>query len=174
MEWLKRKRVRLKGYDYSAPGMYFVTVCTHNRKCIFELETDNVGNDLCVVPSVQNEIIHRWLKETENKFDLKIDKYIIMPNHLHMIVTITERHAGRSLQDIMRWFKTMTVNEYIKRVKEGTLQPFDKKLWQKSYHDHIIRNEKDYQKIWEYIDTNAVRWENDCFYTPQILGNRKK
>jgi len=126
------------------------------------------------VPSVQNEIIHRWLKETENKFDLKIDKYIIMPNHLHMIVTITERHAGRSLQDVMRWFKTMTVNEYIKRVKEGTLQPFDKKLWQKSYHDHIIRNEKDYQKIWEYIDTNAVRWENDCFYTPQILGNRKK
>ena len=76
-----------------------------------------------------------------------------------------ERHTGRSLQDIMRWFKTMVTNEYIAKVKDGQCKPFEKKLWQKSYHDHIIRGEADYKKIWEYIDTNEIKWEEDCFYT---------
>ena len=92
----KRKRTRLKGYDYSTPGAYFVTICTHNREPLFEIE--NVGNDLRVVPPEQNRIIHKWLKETQNKFDnIKIDKYVIMPNHIHIIVIITERHTVYSM-----------------------------------------------------------------------------
>ena len=163
MKLPKRKATRLKGYDYSVPGAYFVTICTHNRKQLFEIE--NVGNDLCVVPPEQNEIIRKWLKETENKFDnIRIDKYVIMPNHIHVIVVITERHIGRSLQNVMQWFETMVTNDYIKGVKRGALEPFNKKLFQKSYHDHIIRNEKDYKNIWEYIDTNPLKWEEDCFY----------
>ena len=163
MELPKRKPTRLKGYDYSLPGAYFITICTQNRKQLFEIE--NVGNDLCVVPSPQNEVIHKWLKETENKFDnIKIDKYVIMPNHIHIIVVITERHAGRSLHDVMRWFETMATNDYIRYVKKGVLKPFNKRLFQKSFHDHIIRGEKDYQKIREYIDTNPLKWELDCFY----------
>ena len=83
-----------------------------------------------------------------------------MPDHIHLIVIIKERHAGRSLHDIMRWFKTMTTNNYIKEVKNGNLAPFDKKLWQKSYYDHIIRNEEDYLEIWNYIDSNPGKlWE---------------
>ncbi len=58
----------------------------------------------------------------------------------------------------------MTTNEYIKGVKNGILKPFDKKLWQRSFHDHIIRGESDYQKIWQYIDTNHLKWERDKFY----------
>jgi len=113
---------------------------------------ENVGNDLCVVPFLQNAIIHKWLKETETKFDnIKIDKYVIMPNHIHIIVVITERHAGRSLHVVMRWFETMATNEYIRDIKKGVLKPFNKRLFQKSFHDHIIRGEKDYQKIWEYM-----------------------
>ena len=163
MELPKRKPTRLNGYDYSTPGAYFVTICTQNREQLFEIE--NVGNDICVVPPKQNSIIHKWLKETENKFDnIKIDKYVIMPNHIHIIVIITERHAGRSLHDVMRWFETMATNEYIRYVKNGMLKPFNKRLFQKSFHDHIIRGEKDYQKIWEYIDTNPLKWELDCFY----------
>ena len=78
----KRKPTRLKDYDYSIPGAYFVTICTQNREQLFEIE--NVGNDLCVVPPEQNKIIHKWIKETENKFDnIKIDKYVIMPNHIN-------------------------------------------------------------------------------------------
>ncbi len=145
MDLPERKPTRLKGYDYSMPGAYFVTICTQNRKRLFEIE--NVGNDLRVVPSLQNTIIHKWLKETENKFDnIKIDKYVIMPNHIHIIVVITERHAGRSLHDVIRWFKTMATNEYIRGIKNGVLKPFYKRLFQKSFHDHIIRSGKDYQK----------------------------
>ena len=159
----KRKPTRLKEYDYSTPGAYFVTICTQNKEKLFEIE--NVGNDLCVVPPQQNKIIHKWIKETENKFDnIKIDKYVIMPNHIHIIVVITERHTGRSLHDVMQWFETMATNEYIRYVKKGVLKPFNMKLFQKSFHDHIIRDENDYRKIWEYIDTNPLKWEMDCFY----------
>ena len=148
------------------PSAYFVTICTQNREKIFEIE--NVGNDLCVVPPAQNRIIHKWLKETENKFDnIKIDKYVIMPNHIHIIVVITKRHTGRSLHDVMRWFETMATNEYIRDIKKGVFKPIDKRLFQKSFHDHIIRDEKDYQKIWEYIDTNPFKWELDCFYNDE-------
>lgn len=161
----KRKSARLKGYDYSSPGAYFVTVCTKNREELFEIEFP-VGNDLRVVPPPQNEIVHKWLKEIETKYtNFKIDKYVIMPNHIHIIIVITERHIGRSLQDVMRWFKTMVTNEYIRLVKEHKCKPFNEKLWQKSYHDHIIRGEKDYLKIWEYIDSNPLKWKEDCFYT---------
>ena len=62
----KRKPTRLKGYDYSTPGAYFITICTQNREHLFQME--NVGNDLCVVPPEQNRIIHKWLKETENPY----------------------------------------------------------------------------------------------------------
>ena len=160
-----RKPNRLKNYDYSTPGYYFITLCVQNKKHLFKIENDNVRNDLCVVPSRQNLIIHKWLKETENKFNIRFDKYVIMPNHIHMIAVIAERHTGRSLQDAMRWFKTMTTNEYIIEVKRGKLKPFDKKLWQKSYYDHIIRGEQDYKEIWQYIENNPAKWEEDEFYT---------
>ena len=157
MDLPNRKQNRLGNFDYGQIGCYFVTICTQNRQHLFNIES--VGNDLCVVPCVQNQIIHKWIKEIENKFDnIKINKYVIMPDHLHLIVNITERHIGRSLQDAMRYFKTMTTNEYIKGVKNNVLPPFDKKLWQKSYYDHVIRNQADYNETWEYIENNPVKW----------------
>ena len=155
MELPERKQNRLENYDYSQEGCYFVTLCTHNRQNLFILEGNRVGNDLCVVPPLQNEIILKWIKETESKFqNIKFEKYVIMPDHIHFIINITERHAGRSLRDIMQFFKTMTTNDYIKNVKNGKLKPFDKKLWQKSYYDHIIRNQDDYNEKWDYIENN--------------------
>ena len=163
MELPNRKPTRLKNYDYSSNGIYFVTICTQNKKRIFKI--DPVGNGLCAVPPLQNQIIHKWIKETENKFkNIKISKYVIMPNHLHLLIEITERHTGRSLQDAMHFFKTMTTNDYIKNVKNNSLPAFDKKLWQKSYYDHIIRDEDDYLIRWNYIDTNPQRWEKDELY----------
>ena len=159
MEISQRKPNRLENYDYSQEGSYFLTLCTHNRQNLFVLEKSRVGNDLCVVPPLQNEIIHKWIKETENKFEnIKFEKYVIMPDHLHFIVNITERHIGRSLRDIMQFFKTMTTNDYIKNVKNGKLKPFDKKLWQKSYYDHIIRNQDDYNEKWDYIENNPLKY----------------
>ena len=159
MELPERKQNRLENYDYSQEGAYFITLCTHNRQNLFILEGNRVGNDLCVVPPLQNEIIRKWIKETESKFqNIKFEKYVIMPDHIHFIVNITERHTGRSLREIMQFFKTMTTNDYIKNVKNGKLKPFDKKLWQKSYYDHIIRNQDDYNEKWEYIENNPKKW----------------
>ena len=153
----QRKQTRLEKFDYGEIGCYFVTLCTQKRQHIFEIE-HAVGNDLRVVPPIQNQIIHKWIKETENKFsNIRFDKYVIMPDHLHFILNIKERHAGRSLQDVMRYFKTMTTNEYIRGVKNNILSPFNKKLWQKSYYDHIIRNQEDYNEVWEYIDNNPQK-----------------
>jgi REP element-mobilizing transposase RayT len=115
MEKPSRKQNRLPDYDCSQSGAYFVTLCTHNRARLFEMETP-VGNDLCVVPdngtahrpcpTKGNLIIHKWIRETENKFpDITIDKYAVMPDHLHLIVTIKEQYAGCSLPDVMRFSK---------------------------------------------------------------------
>ncbi len=156
MEIQNRKRNRLGYYDYGEVGCYFVTLCTQHRQLLFQMEDPAVGNGLRAVP---NQIIHKWVVETQKKFEnIKIDKYVIMPDHLHLIVTIMERHTGRSLPDVIRFFKTMTTNEYIRYVKNGVLPPFERKLWQKSYYDHVIRNQQDYNEVWEYIENNPTKW----------------
>ena len=159
MEQKERKHNRLGYYDYGQKGSYFVTLCTHSRLPLFKMESI-VGNGLrAVPPPPQNVIIRKWIRETQNKFsNITIDKYVIMPDHLHLIVTIQERHTGRSLPDIMQFFKTMTTNDYIRGVKAGILAPFEKKLWQKSYYDHVIRNQQDYDETWQYIENNPSKW----------------
>ena len=90
----------------------------------------------------------------DNYNGVMVDKYAIMPNHIHLIVNI-ENSGGDGtppLQNIIGQLKSYTTNKF------GNI------LWQRSFHDHIIRGEKDYKKIWEYIDTNPLRWELDCFY----------
>ena len=152
-----RKPNRLPDYDYGQEGSYFITLCTHGRACLFQMER-TVGNGLCAVP-YSNQILHKWIMETAHKFpNITIDKYVIMSDHLHMIVTIRERHIGRSLPDVMRYFKAMTTNQYIRDVKQGLLPSFQGKLWQKSYYDHVIRNQQDYNEVWEYIQNNPTKW----------------
>ena len=164
MELKKRKKLRLENHDYSEYGYYFITLCTHNRQRLFEKSI--FDDDFCVIPSefISNKIVEKWLIETENKFYVKIDQYVIMPDHIHVIFDIdnfenAERHTGRSLQDIMKWFKTMTTNEFIKCVKDRTIKPFEKHVWQKSYYDHIIRNDDDYIKTLNYIFGNPLNPE---------------
>lgn len=161
----KRKQNRLPEYDYSKTGCYFVTICTYHRQRLFKIEPP-VGNNQCVVPCLQNDIIRNWINKTQIKYpNAKFDKYVIMPDHLHFIIRLTERHAGRSLPDVMRYFKSMTTAEYIRRVKNENILPFNGKLWQKSFYDHIIRNQTDYNEIYEYIENNPKKW---------YLNNRHK
>lgn len=100
---------------------------------------------------------------------------VVMPNHFHAIIVIqkdyyqkrferADMESAPTLSDIVQTFKRRSTIEYIKLVKQGLAAPFDKKVWQRSYHDHIIRNEKEFRMIWEYIDENPLKWESDCFY----------
>ena len=157
MDLPKRKPTRLKGYDYSTPRAYFVTICTENRKCL--LSNIIVEEGLCALPQniltpLGNEIEKSIQYINDNYVGVKIDKYIIMPNHIHLILILDDSGGcgNPPLQNVIGQLKSYTTNK------------FGNVLWQRSYHDHIIRGEKDYQKIWEYIDTNVIRWEKDCFY----------
>ena len=162
----KRKSIRLKHYDYSQNGAYFVTICTHQRECLLG---EIVGATLCGRPNNPDLLAEKWILEIENKFsNTKINKYIIMPNHIHLILVMDNKtgdHAGSPLHEIIDWYKTMTTNEYIRGVKNNLFPPFNKHVWQRGYYEHIIRNEISYNEIWEYIDTNPLKWELDCYHT---------
>ena len=147
----KRKLIRLKHYDYSQNGCYFITICTNNRECLFNIRTpQQLHNENLLSPDA---MIEKWLLKLEKKFvDIKINEYVIMPNHIHFIIEKCGCHFAddnANIQKIVAWFKTMTTNEYIKNVKQNIYTPFNKKLWQSSYYEHIIRNEHDYAQIAE-------------------------
>ena len=158
MELPKRKPTRLKGYDYSTPGAYFITICVKDRK---QLLSKIVGDDAYIVPqnnlSKYGMVCDKYINNINIKYEnVLVDKYVIMPNHIHLIVflngTMRASSPTKNITTIIRSFKTMVTKE------------IGYSIWQRSYHDHIIRGEKDYQKIWEYIDTNVLRWKKDCFY----------
>ena len=118
-----------------------------------------VGEGLCTLP--KNElteiggIVEESIKYIDTNYKaVKIDKYVIMPNHIHLIVTLDDSggYGNPPLQGV------------IHRLKLFTTHKFGEVLWQRSYHDHIIRGDEDYRKIWEYIDTNVLKCEQDCFY----------
>ena len=158
MDLPKRKPTRLKNYDYSSCGAYFITICTHKKQKIL---CDIVGEGLCALPITKLTPIGEAVKVSikyiaDNYGNISVDKFVIMPNHIHLI--ITNQTGGRGdpplqIYDIIGNFKSFTTHKY------------GKTLWQRSFHDHIIRGENDYLKIWNYIDTNPQKWQDDCFYT---------
>ena len=157
-----RKSPRLKDYDYSQNGYYFVTICSHNKQHIF---SNIVGQGLAPAENKLTEygnIAKQELLDLENRYKIKIDKYVIMPNHIHAIIVIEGAAAGASpcptLSDIICTFKSMVTRRCHNLSSK-------QKIWQTSFHDHIIRDKKDYLKIWNYIDTNPQKCGEDCFYT---------
>lgn len=175
MELPKRKSIRLKDYNYSQNGAYFVTICTHNKENLFG-EIKNGAMDL----SVLGQIVANNIKILSGIYDdIKIDKYIVMPNHIHMIISVcreciacippVEDKTKMLISKIVQIFKSSVTKEF--RLSEKTYlcnryacNAYPTIVWQKSFHDHIIRNQTEYLKIWEYIDTNSLKWELDCYH----------
>ncbi len=90
-----------------------------------------------------------------------------MPNHFHGIIIIENVDGDAPiLGTIIQWFKTMTTNEYIRGVKNLGWQSFDRRLWQRNYYEHIIRNQQDWERIHDYLEANPVNWEKDDEYSP--------
>ena len=154
-----RKPNRLKGYDYSRNGAYFITLCTRNKEPIFGRI---VGGGVFDAPHTElteiGECADRRIRDIEKSGYAAVDKFAVMPNHIHMIVFV---HNGPSRTPAPT---NAMIPHVISTFKRFVHRDVGKTVFQRSYYDHIIRDERDYRKIWEYIDTNPLRWAEDIFY----------
>ena len=171
-----RRSIRLQGYDYAQEGAYFLTVCTHERECLFGKITDGEMhlNDAGLI------VAEEWLKTPVIRAEIELDEWVVMPNHFHGIAVITDagatnRHGAKKVKGrppvapagpkpksvgaMMSGFKSSVtghVNAY--RQTPGS------EVWQRNYWDHIIRNETELTTLRKYIRTNPARWQQDSLY----------
>ena len=160
----RRKPTRLSHYDYGRSGAYFITICTHEKRCTL---SRIVGEGLAP-PAVH---LSKYGMIAETQLHLLYDRfpaihrmrYVIMPNHIHILLTICREAGGASpsptASQIVGAFKSLTTRECNRQY--GTV-----KIFQRSFHDHIIRDRDDYIRIAKYIAENPKLWHRDCFYTP--------
>ena len=162
MELPKRKPNRLSYYDYDSAGAYFITICTKDRKCIL---SEIVGDDALGVPKLQltdlGKIVERYILSGNQMERVMVEKYVIMPNHIHILLCVDLDISGTPRASSPT---SAVVPNFVSALKRLANREIGKKIFQRSYHDHIIRNHADYLKIWEYIDNNPKQWELDCFY----------
>ena len=163
-----RKRNRLKDYDYSSNGAYFITICTKDRKNIFwdNEQPDFVGEDIILPPeNVQLSPNGKIAEEAINAIPkyyphIELLQYVVMPNHIHMILFIPY-DSGRMISSPTSILTAVgQMKRYVSK-KVGTA------IWQRSFHDHLIRDKNDYEKIAKYIYENPIKWQYDCFYTEE-------
>lgn len=154
LELPKRKRIRLEEYDYSSCGAYFVTICIADRNALL---WDNVGAN-CVRPyetaplsDIGKTIEFEIAKLSHVYENVIVDKYCIMPDHIHLIVFIVPDESGRTQF-------APTLSRIIKQFKGSITKQIGFSIWQKSFNDRIIRNEKSYREAWQYIDNNPLKY----------------
>ena len=147
-----RKPTRIPNYDYSKDNYYFVTICTYEKKCIFGTVREIGRYGKIAADSIDSLSSHYS--------NVSIDKNVVMPNHIHMIVVIgckIEISDNPTLSQIIGAYKS----EVTRLIHQSAP---NEQIWQRSFHDHVIRNQRDYDRIWNYIHTNPMRWDKDCFY----------
>jgi putative transposase len=170
-----RRSLRLDGYDYAQAGTYFVTVCTQDRDCLLG---DMVDGEMQL--NAYGSAVHEeWLRTAELRHNVELDAFTIMPNHLHGIVVITHgrgtarrapteqfgKPVANSIPTIVRAFKSAST----RRINQIRNEP-STHVWQRNYYEHVVRNERELDKIREYIATNPVKWALDR-ENPQSTGH---
>ena len=175
-----RKTLRLPDFDYSQPGAYFVTIVTRDRKTLFGKIVD--GN---VVLNNVGSMVEEVIKQIPEHYPgINVEVSVIMPNHVHILFNFfdvlacpcvfqsDEIENGQprgvdptrkqlSLPEIVHRIKSLTTHRYMTGVRDMGWSRFESRLWQRSYYEHVIRNERDYKAIYEYIITNPMNWEKD-------------
>ena len=164
MEFPKRKQNRLKDYDYDSAGAYFITVCTQDRKCLL---SHIVGGGAFDAPENQltsmGKIVEKYIKSGNHIDRVTVEKYVIMPNHVHLLL-IVDMVDGTSRAPSPT---NAVIPHFMSTFKRFCHRDIGQKIFQRSYHDHVVRDRQDYLKIWEYIDDNPKQWELDCFYVKE-------
>jgi len=162
-----RKHPRLKGYDYNQNGSYFITFCVKDKHEI--LGQLSVGRGILDAPLVILSEYGNALREAieflnNNENGIDIVHYVIMPNHVHMIVRVEKLYGGASR---MPRPTNALIPKLVSSIKRFTNKKVGFNLWQRSFHDHIIRSADEYLRIWQYIDENPMRWFEDIYYIPK-------
>ena len=158
----KRKRNRLENYDYSSCGAYFITVCTLEKQNYF---WENVGAIIDrpqdVELSTYGKMVDQAIKNIPSAYPaLSLESYVIMPNHIHLLVRVCADEYGRPLV-------APTMSRVVKQLKGVVSKQAGISIWQKSFHDHIIRNREDYEEHLRYIYENPIRWCYDELYAEE-------
>ncbi len=160
-----RKPTRLREFDYRTPALYHIVMCTHDRSARFGM----IENDAMQVNAAGAMIVNVWAAIPAHFPAISLDAFVVMPNHVHGIIWIEsgEIETSSSLGDVVKWFKSVTVSRYSQGVHWDKWSPYDSHLWQRNYYDHIIRDERDLDRIRLYIEHNPSTWENDDLHIPQ-------
>lgn len=205
----QRKSIRLKNYDYSKEGLYFITICTENKEKLF----GEIVNNNITLNNAGQMIEKIWFEIPKFYKGFKLHEFIVMPNHIHGIIEIIEKVGDDShispiiinnnshispdstasltgkiqrthnvsnqqgeyrdsplprkqisISELIQRFKILTTNNYIKMVKNNELPSFNKRVWQRNYYENIIKNEKRYLQVIEYIKNNPLKWEEDKYF----------
>ena len=148
----KRKQIRIVDYDYSTPGAYFITVCTANREKRFWSECRGELSSPANIPlSNIGIIVNNEIQKLNSVYDaIRVDKYCIMPDHIHMILSINTDEDGRQIA-------APTVSTVVGHMKRWVSMQLGQSIWQKSFIDRVIRNNKGYRAVWEYIENNPIK-----------------
>ncbi len=148
MPYIQRKRNRLRHFDYSSDGCYFVTICCEQRRCLFGEIAENAGE---VVLSDYGKVIEEEFRRISSVYEgVRITDHVIMPNHVHLIIETDGQ--------------TRSLSEIVNRIKGDIVRRTEAGLWQKSYYDHVIRDERDEIRIRQYIKLNPKKWAVDKYH----------
>ena len=159
MEMPQRKPNRITDYDYSQNGAYFVTLCTQDRKPVL---SSIVGDDAHIVPKPFGAVLEKYIRNAP-----EIEKYVIMPDHVHMIIRLDNgtMWASSPTKDSVMPVGAVVSNRpknkiasIVRSIKVLTTKEIGVPIFQRSYYDHVIRNQQDYNEIWQYIENNPRKW----------------
>jgi len=177
----QRRSIRLRGYDYSQPGFYFVTVCTSGRSC----SLGDVAEEQVCLSEVGELISVCWQDLPIHYQHIELDEFVVMPNHMHGIINIVDNRRGTasraptrreqfgrpvagSLPSIIRSFKSASTRR-INVMRHTPGNP----IWQPNYYEHVIRTENELSQVRRYIQENPTKWSEDIYNPANVsTGNR--
>ena len=157
MAFPQRKNPRLARYDYSQNGVYFVTACTKDRANLLSaVGRDDLGAPYVELSSI-GKITEKYTDSISTHYqNVSVEKYVIMPNHVHMIIALNDGAPGSSRP---------TISQIISAWKRYINQESKRSLWQSSFYDEIIRNDDHFLNVWQYIDSNPAAWTEDEYFS---------
>ena len=161
-----RKMLRWNRRDYSSEGKYFITICIKDRKPLLS-RISSVGGDVPDAPQIQllafGKIADHYINQLNDFYDdLEVDQYVIMPNHIHIILFVYENGPSRTSAPTKQH---SAVSRFVSTFKRFCNKESGANIWQRSFYDHVIRDSKDYQNHLRYICENPQKWQEDELYS---------